>query len=116
VVDVVVNNADRKGGHLLLDRSGKLWGIDHGVCFHADDKLRTVIWGYQGQPIPEEILSDLSRLRVQVASPRHAPGVALANLLDEAELQAMLERVDRLLESQRFPLPGRGRRVPWPPW
>ncbi|MBI3762883.1 MAG: SCO1664 family protein, partial [Chloroflexi bacterium] len=59
VFDVLVNNADRKGGHVIKDKQGKLWLIDHGICFHSEPKLRTVIWDFAGEPIPDDLLADL---------------------------------------------------------
>jgi hypothetical protein len=106
--DVVANNADRKGGHVLVDAGGTLWAIDHGLCFHAEPKLRTVIWEFAGEPVPEDLCEDLRRVAGEL------PGV-LDDLLDPAELEAAADRAQRLAETGRFPEPGPDRAVPWPP-
>lgn len=108
--DLVINNADRKAGHLLVDGDGRLWGVDHGVSFHAEPKLRTVIWAFEGEPIPDALLSDLRCLRERF------PG-GLGEVLSPREAEALKVRVDALIRVARFPSPGSGRRsVPWPPW
>ena len=107
VFDVVVNNADRKSGHVLRGPDGRISGIDHGLCFAAEDKLRTVIWDFAGEPIPEDLLSGLA--------PLLSDGPAgLEELIDEAELDALRARVRRLLRTGVFPVDRGGRRVPWP--
>jgi len=68
--DLLINNADRKGGHLLKDLSGKMWVIDHGICFHAEKKLRTVIWDFAGEPIADDLLADVAQLRDRLKSER----------------------------------------------
>ncbi len=110
--DVVVNNADRKSGHCLVDEQGRLFVVDHGVCFHAEPKLRTVIWDFVGEPIPDELRADLERLAEDVATgPLHAE---LRALLSPAELRALARRVGDLLADGVFPEPGPGRPYPWP--
>ena len=106
--DVVANNADRKGGHVLVDAGGTLWAIDHGLCFHAEPKLRTVIWEFAGEPVAPELRDDLRRVA------REIPAL-LGDLLAPAEVEATAIRADRLAETGRFPEPGPGRAVPWPP-
>jgi uncharacterized repeat protein (TIGR03843 family) len=110
--DVVVNNADRKSGHCLLAEDGELFVVDHGVCFHEEPKLRTVIWEFAGQAIPPEAASDLdafgARLRTDPLQRR------LRALLSPAEIEAMDERLRDLLRAGRFPHPGPGRPFPWP--
>lgn len=113
VLDCVVNNADRKGSHLLTDPSGRIWAFDHGVTLHAEDKLRTVLWGWAGQALPGDEVTRLERLQ-------HALDdgllVELTALLDGRELGALVARVDRLLRRRRFPDPDDTRFVlPWPP-
>lgn len=105
--DVIANNTDRKGGHVLHGLDGKLWGIDNGLCFSAEFKLRTVIWDFAGQAIPEALLADISPL---------AEGVPpeLAELLDEDEVEALSFRVRRLLREEVLPTDYTGMRYPWP--
>lgn len=113
--DIITNNADRKGGHILKARDGRLWGIDHGITFHAEPKLRTVIWEYAGQPIPEPLVRDIERLCGQLED-RDAPlPSALLELLDQIEFDAMRRRIDRMLRRPRYPEPTGGRSMPWPP-
>jgi uncharacterized repeat protein (TIGR03843 family) len=111
--DVVVNNADRKGGHTLLGPDGHVWAIDHGVCFHAEPKLRTVVWDYAGEPVPAELLADLRRLGADLAGGRGRTG-ELRALLAPAELRAIARRVATLVERGVFPQPGGDRPYPWP--
>ncbi len=112
VFDVVVNNADRKAGHLVVDASGKLWSVDHGICFAAEPKLRTVIWAFEGDPVDAEHLRDLERL---LGSENTFP--ALDRLLSSSEIAALRARVEALLQTKCYPSPGPGQRhVPWPPW
>jgi hypothetical protein len=111
--DVVINNADRKGGHCLLDPHDHIWAIDHGVCFHPQPKLRTVIWDYAGEPIPDHLMGDLSRLCEDLAG----GGLLseLRNLLSRTEISALRLRVERALDEGTFPFSGPGRSYPWPP-
>jgi uncharacterized repeat protein (TIGR03843 family) len=116
--DAVINNADRKGGHALLDPDGHVWAIDHGVCFHHEPKLRTVIWDYADEPIPEDILADLDRLRGELRG--EDPGgeewaAALDGLLDPLERGALAERVEELVARGVFPEPRSAHPFPWPP-
>jgi uncharacterized repeat protein (TIGR03843 family) len=108
IFDVVANNADRKGGHCLLDSDGHVWGVDHGLCFHADQKLRTVIWDFAGEPVADSDLADLRRL-----ARRGLPRPLTAQLHDR-EADAVEKRIERLLRSGRFPRPGADRPYPWP--
>ena len=80
--DLLVNNADRKGGHLLLDADGDLWGIDHGVCFHVEDKLRTVIWDFAGEPLPEDLMADVTRVADELAQPASTGRTAMLTCCD----------------------------------
>jgi hypothetical protein len=112
--DVLINNADRKGGHVIRDKQGKLWCIDHGVCFHADPKLRTVIWDFAGEAIPDDLLTDLSEFRGRLDSDENLH-TALETLLTPGEVAALRRRCDRLLRLKQFPDPGPGRNYPWPP-
>lgn len=112
--DLVINNADRKGGHCLRDRHGRYWAIDHGVSFHVEPKLRTVIWEVAGEPFPPPLLADLVRLRDALAA-SSGPCAALSPLLAPAELDALIARLDELVRTAHFPMPAPGRRhTPWP--
>lgn len=114
VFDLLVNNADRKAGHTLSDNAGRIWAIDHGVCFHVEDKLRTVIWDFAGEPLPAALLADLAALRPQL-DPSAPLAAELLALLSSAELRALATRTDCLLDTQRFPHPDPERRCfPWP--
>jgi hypothetical protein len=106
--DIIANNADRKGGHCLYGEDGAIYGIDHGLTFHAELKLRTVIWDFGGERIPRELLDDVRR-----ALPGTVPP-AVAALLDAAERKALLARARAVLKSGRFPEDTTGRRYPWP--
>ncbi len=110
--DAVANNADRKSGHCLLATTGELFVIDHGVCFHDEPKLRTVIWDFAGDPIPPAMRADLERL-----GPALAEGdlrERLGGLLSPVEVRATERRLADLLDEGRFPEPGPGRPYPWP--
>lgn len=113
--DIITNNADRKGGHILKARDGRLWGIDHGITFHAEPKLRTVIWEYAGQPIPQPLVRDIERLCSQLEASSGALAEALLELLDRVEVEALRRRVERMLRRPRYPEPTGGRSMPWPP-
>lgn len=108
VFDVLANNADRKGGHCLIDADGRIWGIDHGLCFHASFKLRTVIWDFAGDAIADDLLADVRRL---VDAGGSGP---LAALLDRAELDAVFARAKALLRSGCLPEPRSDHPYPWP--
>jgi uncharacterized repeat protein (TIGR03843 family) len=111
--DVVVNNADRKGGHVLGTVDGEVYGVDHGVCFHTDDKLRTVLWGWAEKPVPDEAAEDLTRLRSCLDGPLAA---ALAEHLTRAEIKAVRTRTAMLLRRRCYPQPSPGwPALPWPP-
>jgi uncharacterized repeat protein (TIGR03843 family) len=112
--DVLINNADRKGGHVLKDESGKLWAIDHGICFHAQPKLRTVIWDFAGQSIPSTLLDDVSELRQRLDKDKDLK-TAINSLLAPVEVSALRRRADKLIASGCYPDPGPGRNYPWPP-
>jgi uncharacterized repeat protein (TIGR03843 family) len=110
--DVVINNADRKAGHVLVDPVGTVRGVDHGVSFHVDDKLRTVLWGWSGAALTDAEFEVLSRLSDQLGG---ALGARLADLLSADEVAATRDRIARLLRDRRFPMPvGRRRPIPWP--
>lgn len=112
--DLLINNADRKGGHFLLDPEGKLWLIDHGLSFHVDDKLRTVLWDYAGQPIPQEVLSDIERLHGDLTN-KNGLYQSLLTYLNQEEIEALKLRAESLINDRIFPLPPEERRTyPWP--
>jgi uncharacterized repeat protein (TIGR03843 family) len=111
--DAVINNADRKAGHVLEDATGRLWAVDHGVSFHVSPKLRTVIWQLAGDRLGEGVRRALERLGAGLSN--GAPlATELRGLLAGAELEAALYRVESLLVEDRFPSPGGDRPLPWP--
>ncbi|WP_374773238.1 SCO1664 family protein [Streptomyces sp. NBC_01310] len=115
VLDAVINNGDRKGGHLLPAPDGRLYGIDHGVTFHAEDKLRTLLWGWAGEPLTDEAREVLDELAAELAE--GAPlATRLAELITEVELAAVRDRVAHLLRTGTHPQPsGQWPAIPWPP-
>jgi hypothetical protein len=115
VFDILINNADRKGSHILQGNDGRLYCIDHGVCFHTDDKLRTVIWHFAGQTIPGEFLADLSRLTVELV-PDSPLFSSLRKYLRIGEIKALVRRANDLIKIGCFPQTDNTRRqFPWPP-
>lgn len=116
VFDVVINNADRKGSHLVVDGSGSLWGFDHGLCAHAAPKLRTVLWGWVGQQLPEADLHRLDALSGWLRDSKSPLSRTIEVLVSPAEVDALGRRIANLLTAGVFPEPnGRGPAVPWPP-
>ncbi len=103
--DLVANNADRKGGHCLLGTDGRLWSVDHGLCFHEDPKLRTVMWDFEGMAIPEHLVADLERFSVPDELPR---------FLDDEECGALEARVAAVVRRPVFPAARSSRPYPWP--
>lgn len=112
--DVLTNNADRKGGHCLLDADGRIWGIDHGLTFNVFYKLRTVIWDFQGEAIAPGLLQDLEALFPALESDGDL-SAQLEELLDPQETEALRDRLETILEEGVYPAPGLERNVPWPP-
>ncbi len=112
--DYLINNADRKSGHGLKGDDGTLWAIDHGICFHHEYKLRTILWDYVGLPLPSDIQAALQMLKSQL-QPGHQLRQTLRRLLHEQEIQALRQRLDSLVTSGVFPAPGNERHFPWPP-
>ena len=113
--DLLANNADRKGGHCLLtrdsddrrgERGARVWGIDHGVCFHDEPKLRTVIWDFAGEPIEADEAADVARLLTDPPT--------LDDLLHQREVAAFARRTEVVARLARFPDPGSDRPYPWP--
>ncbi|MDJ1136369.1 SCO1664 family protein [Streptomyces iconiensis] len=115
VLDAVINNGDRKGGHLLPRPGGLLYAIDHGVTFHVGDKLRTLLWGWAGEELTAEATEVLRGLSAALAE--GAPlAVRLSGLLTAAEVDAVRKRTRSMLSSGRHPLPsGDWPAIPWPP-
>ena len=112
VLDVLLNNADRKGGHVLAGLDGGVYGVDHGICLHHEDKLRTVLWGFLGEPLSADMLAVLRRMRSELDG---GLGAALAEHLTRTELKALRKRIDRLLATETFPAPnGSWPAIPWP--
>ena len=113
VFDWLTNNADRKAGHVILDACGHLWGIDHGLTFHVEEKLRTVIWDYAGTAIAPELLSDIERFAAQLFD--GAIALQLRDCLAPTEVEMLAERAAVILRAGRLPEPPRDRRpYPWP--
>jgi uncharacterized repeat protein (TIGR03843 family) len=115
VFDALVNNTDRKGGHVLVDKRGAVWAIDHGVTFHQDPKLRTVIWDFVDEPIPEPLIRQLEKLRAALKS--NAPvRIRLDNLIARSEMRALQARLNELLSLRIYPSPPEDwPHIPWPP-
>lgn len=112
--DAIVNNADRKGGHLLPTADGHIFGVDHGVTFSPEPKLRTILWGWRGQPLDDDELAMLDELREELAGEL---GTRLHTLLAPEEVRATERRVARLRSRGRFPQPDPDRpAIPWPPF
>lgn len=107
VFDIVANNTDRKAGHCLLGLDDKIWGIDHGVCFSADFKLRTVIWEFGGEALPDHLRAAIEPLIETVP-------LAIATLLSSDEVSALQERAQWICEGGAFPIDRTGSRYPWP--
>jgi uncharacterized repeat protein (TIGR03843 family) len=105
-LDLVINNGDRKSGHCLLAEDS-LWAIDHGLCLHPHPKLRTVIWDFEGQPIPEDRMEDVARLAL-------APPPSLAAVISPVEVEALVTRAAQLVRHPYFPAARSARAFPWP--
>ena len=114
VFDVVVNNADRKGGHVLAMPDGHRYGVDHGVTFHAENKLRTVLWGWLGERLTDEEVEGVSRVSEALWTDL---GERLGDLLTALEVDALAQRCDALLRRRTLPSPhGAWPAIPWPPF
>lgn len=111
VFDVLINNADRKGGHVLAGADGQVYGVDHGVSLHAEDKLRTVLWGWAGKPIDDDVLGAVAALRDTL---HDGLAATLAPHLTRHEIAALQARVVELLDNPIMPSPDRHRPIPWP--
>jgi len=114
--DFMINNADRKSGHCLIGTDERLWAIDHGICFHTEYKLRTVIWEFSGAPIEAAFMEDIRNLQQQLVNSEAALAQQLCQLLNSDEQGALLARIQRLLTNAVYPTPQPHRRnYPWPP-
>jgi uncharacterized repeat protein (TIGR03843 family) len=114
--DLVVNNADRKASHILPTPDGRIRGVDHGVTLHVDDKLRTILWGWSGAPLPESVLAGLRVLNSGLAKAEGELPTTLRTLISADEVDALTDRVRSLLDDPRFPTPPDHRTpIPWPP-
>jgi len=111
VLDVLINNADRKGGHILFGLDGCVYGVDHGVCLHVENKLRTVLWGWAGKPVDDETLEAVAGLAEALAG---SLGDELAGQITRAEIAALRRRALALLDNPVMPGPNRHRPIPWP--
>ena len=111
VFDVLINNADRKGGHILSGVDGHVYGVDHGVSLHVEDKLRTVLWGWAGKPVDDDTLETVTRLRDLL---RGRLGEQLCEHITGREVDALHARTVALLDNPVMPTPDRRRPIPWP--
>ena len=112
--DLVVNNADRKGGHILIGRDGHIWLIDHGICFNNENKLRTVIWDFIGQSIQPDWLFALDQM-VNDLQTKGGLFISLRAYLRVSEINAIVRRTLKLLETGVFPSPSTRYPIPYPP-
>ncbi len=108
-LDVLINNGDRKSGHSLLDSDGRIWGIDHGLCLHEEPKLRTVIWDFEGRPVPDHLMEDVVRVATATSPPE-----GLAGLIARREIDALFARAAALVRRPFFPAARSARAFPWP--
>jgi uncharacterized repeat protein (TIGR03843 family) len=111
VFDVLINNADRKGGHILAGVDGQVYGVDHGVSLHCEDKLRTVLWGWAGKPVDDETVQAVDRLRDELLGDL---GDVLSAHITPAEVDALYARATALLANPVMPTADRRRPIPWP--
>ncbi len=111
VFDVLINNADRKGGHILAGVDGRVYGVDHGVSLHAEDKLRTVLWGWAGKPVDDDTLRDVRALSDALCADLEE---RLRPHVTSREIDALYARVIGLLDNPVMPSPDRRRPIPWP--
>jgi uncharacterized repeat protein (TIGR03843 family) len=111
-LDIMINNADRKGGHVLHATDDLVYGVDHGICLHSENKLRTVLWGFLGEPLPEQALAAVSKVRSAV---EESLGEQLSKHVTRREIRALRDRCDALLRNPVYPEPNPdGRPIPWP--
>ncbi len=111
LLDAVVNNADRKAGHIIVDLNGRVFGIDHGIALHSENKLRTVLWGWAGEALTERHLDSLMKLQDQLIE----GGEPIDRWLNSAERRALRSRVHDLLSTRTYPIPSaQWPSIPWP--
>lgn len=115
-LDAVLNNPDRKGGHVLRGPGGRVHGVDHGICLHSEPKLRTVLWGWAHRPVPRALLEGIAALGAVLADPSSSLSEELDGLLTVHEVRALTERIAALLATGRHPGPAGARAIPWPPF
>lgn len=115
VFDLLVNNTDRKGGHCFKGQDGRVWAIDHGLTFHVEPKLRTVIWDFSGQKLPENLVDDLIRLDNELGDPGSPLCSEMVDLLEKEEVRIFRRRVRAFIKEPRLPHPEEYRSFPWPP-
>jgi uncharacterized repeat protein (TIGR03843 family) len=111
--DVIVNNADRKSGHCLLDGDGHIWGVDNGLTFHTLPKLRTVIWEFAGEEVPEQLRQDAQKLANELTDDQGWVR-RLEQLITGAEVRALAKRARRFADEGRYPEPTSRWAYPWP--
>ncbi|WP_043456441.1 SCO1664 family protein [Gordonia polyisoprenivorans] len=116
VLDVLLNNADRKGGHVLEGLDGGVYGVDHGICLHSEDKLRTVLWGWAAEPVPAHLLADVVGLAEALETTSSTLRTDLARHITVDEIDALTIRALVLAETETMPLPPGHRPIPWPPF
>ena len=114
VLDVLINNADRKGGHVLEGLDGQVYGVDHGICLHTDDKLRTVLWGWAGENVPAHLLDDIRGLLDALREATSPLREKLSGLITAAEIDALTLRAATMLGDPVMPDANRSRPIPWP--
>lgn len=116
VLDVLINNADRKGGHVLEGLDGQVYGIDHGICMHSEDKLRTVLWGWANQTIPAHLVNDVETLLAALSSECSPLRERMSALITNDEVEALIQRATELVADPVMPDAARSRPIPWPPF
>ena len=114
VLDLLINNADRKGGHVLEGLDGQVYGVDHGICLHSQDKLRTVLWGWANQSIPAHLITDVEALLAALQSGSSPLRERLCALITTSEVEALIERAADMIADPVMPDADRSRPIPWP--
>jgi uncharacterized repeat protein (TIGR03843 family) len=114
VLDVLINNADRKGGHVLEGLDGQVYGVDHGICLHSEDKLRTVLWGWATETVPAHLIEDVEALLCSLRDHSSPLRQRLADLITDSEIDALMTRAATMVHHPVMPDPNRSRPIPWP--